>query len=98
MQEKGEGLISQAWSCRQGDPVSPIPGDESVLLCPLLCGILHYRPGTKPPTQELWCLASNGGLRLMKMSQSLTQTLATDFFTRQDQCIVTNMESRFPAM
>ncbi|GBO07816.1 hypothetical protein AVEN_69884-1 [Araneus ventricosus] len=32
---------------RPGDPVSPIPGDECVLLCPL-SGVLHYRPRTKP--------------------------------------------------
>ncbi|GBM00884.1 hypothetical protein AVEN_257388-1 [Araneus ventricosus] len=34
--------------CRPGDPISPIPGDECVLLCPSLCGVLHYRPRTKP--------------------------------------------------
>ncbi|GBN12328.1 hypothetical protein AVEN_250728-1 [Araneus ventricosus] len=34
--------------CMLDDRISPIPGDEYVLLCPLLCGVLHYRPKTKP--------------------------------------------------
>ncbi|GBL84722.1 hypothetical protein AVEN_191164-1 [Araneus ventricosus] len=34
--------------CRPGNTISPIPGDECVLLCPLLCGVLHSRPRTKP--------------------------------------------------
>ncbi|GBM03633.1 hypothetical protein AVEN_203198-1 [Araneus ventricosus] len=49
MQEKGESLRS----CRPGDPISSIPGDECVLLCALLCGILYYRPITKP--LEAYC-------------------------------------------
>ncbi|GBL95596.1 hypothetical protein AVEN_24807-1 [Araneus ventricosus] len=48
MQEKGENLMVQDLVCSSGDPISPIPGDECVLLCPLLCGVLHYRPKTKP--------------------------------------------------
>ncbi|GBM41868.1 hypothetical protein AVEN_8537-1 [Araneus ventricosus] len=47
MQEKGESLMGQDRGCKLGDPISPIPGDECVLLCPLLCGVLHYRPRTK---------------------------------------------------
>ncbi|GBO38589.1 hypothetical protein AVEN_230537-1, partial [Araneus ventricosus] len=46
--EKGESLIWQDLGCRPGDPISPISDDECVLLCPLLCGVLHYRPRTKP--------------------------------------------------
>ncbi|GBO39413.1 hypothetical protein AVEN_237348-1 [Araneus ventricosus] len=49
MEKKGESLIRQDRGCRPpGDPISPIPGDECVLLCPLLGGVLHYRPRTKP--------------------------------------------------
>ncbi|GBL78837.1 hypothetical protein AVEN_48831-1 [Araneus ventricosus] len=48
LQEKGESLMWRDRGCRQGDPVSPIPVDECVHLCPLLCGVLHYRPITKP--------------------------------------------------
>ncbi|GBM34259.1 hypothetical protein AVEN_60597-1 [Araneus ventricosus] len=33
---------------RPGDPISPIPGEECVLFCLLLDGVLHYRPRTKP--------------------------------------------------
>ncbi|GBM43610.1 hypothetical protein AVEN_210551-1 [Araneus ventricosus] len=29
------------------DPITPIPGDECVLLHPVLCGVFHYRPRTK---------------------------------------------------
>ncbi|GBN33697.1 hypothetical protein AVEN_149984-1 [Araneus ventricosus] len=48
MQKKGESLKGKDWGCRPGDPISPIPDDKCVLLCPLLCGFLHYRPRTKP--------------------------------------------------
>ncbi|GBN40463.1 hypothetical protein AVEN_60048-1 [Araneus ventricosus] len=48
MQEKFESLMGQYLGCRPGDPISPIPGDECVLLCPLLCGIFHHHPRTKP--------------------------------------------------
>ncbi|GBM12784.1 hypothetical protein AVEN_147964-1 [Araneus ventricosus] len=47
-QEKGGNLMGQDRGCRPGDPISPIPGDECALLCPLLCWVLHYRPRTKP--------------------------------------------------
>ncbi|GBL71557.1 hypothetical protein AVEN_79143-1 [Araneus ventricosus] len=39
--------------CRSGDPISPIPGNECVLLCLFLCGGLHYHPRTKP--LEAYC-------------------------------------------
>ncbi|GBM20978.1 hypothetical protein AVEN_87940-1 [Araneus ventricosus] len=48
MQEKDENLIGQDQGCRPGTPTSPIQGYECVLLCPLLCGVFHYRPRTKP--------------------------------------------------
>ncbi|GBN36978.1 hypothetical protein AVEN_159528-1 [Araneus ventricosus] len=48
MQEKGESLMGQYRDCTLSDPISPIPDDECVLLCPLLCGVLHHRPRTKP--------------------------------------------------
>ncbi|GBN56179.1 hypothetical protein AVEN_82275-1 [Araneus ventricosus] len=32
MQERGESLMGQDWGCRRGDPISPLPGDECVLL------------------------------------------------------------------
>ncbi|GBM02845.1 hypothetical protein AVEN_52024-1 [Araneus ventricosus] len=53
MQEKGESLMGQDRGCKPSDPISPILGDEYVLLCPLLCGVLHYRPRTKP--LEAYC-------------------------------------------
>ncbi|GBN34988.1 hypothetical protein AVEN_245618-1 [Araneus ventricosus] len=53
MQEKDESLREQDRVCRPTDPISPIPGDECVLLRPLLCGVLHYRPRTKP--LEAYC-------------------------------------------
>ncbi|GBM77859.1 hypothetical protein AVEN_24611-1 [Araneus ventricosus] len=48
MQGRGESLVGQDQSCRPGDPISYIPVDECVLSCPLLCGVLHYPPRTKP--------------------------------------------------
>ncbi|GBN55240.1 hypothetical protein AVEN_226443-1 [Araneus ventricosus] len=39
-------LMGQDSGCRAGDSISPIPSDECVLLCILLCGVLHYRPRT----------------------------------------------------
>ncbi|GBL86308.1 hypothetical protein AVEN_132027-1 [Araneus ventricosus] len=48
MQEKGKTLMLQPRNCRSGDTLSPIPCVECVLLCHLLCGVLHYRPRTKP--------------------------------------------------
>ncbi|GBO21294.1 hypothetical protein AVEN_173947-1, partial [Araneus ventricosus] len=48
LQEKGEIVMGQDRDCRPCDPISPIPGGECVFLCPLLCGVLHYRPRTKP--------------------------------------------------
>ncbi|GBO26585.1 hypothetical protein AVEN_81001-1 [Araneus ventricosus] len=57
MQEKDESLMGQERGCRPGDPISPIPGDECVLLCPLLCGILRYHPRTKP--LEVYCHSCN---------------------------------------
>ncbi|GBN43296.1 hypothetical protein AVEN_89365-1 [Araneus ventricosus] len=53
MQEKGESVIGQDRGCRPGDSISSILGDECVLMCPLLCGVLHYRPRTK--TLEAYC-------------------------------------------
>ncbi|GBM67124.1 hypothetical protein AVEN_194989-1 [Araneus ventricosus] len=53
MQEKSQSLMGQDRGCRVGYPISPISGDECVLLCPLLCGVLHYRPRTKP--LEAYC-------------------------------------------
>ncbi|GBM71443.1 hypothetical protein AVEN_127406-1 [Araneus ventricosus] len=53
MLEKVESLMGQDRDCRPGNPISPITGDECVLLCPLLCGVLHYRPRTKP--LEVYC-------------------------------------------
>ncbi|GBM33599.1 hypothetical protein AVEN_181843-1 [Araneus ventricosus] len=50
-EKRVKSLMGQDRDCRQGDPISPIPGDECVLLCPLLCGVLHYRPRTKPLEQ-----------------------------------------------
>ncbi|GBO00260.1 hypothetical protein AVEN_59794-1 [Araneus ventricosus] len=40
--------MGQDQGCRLGGPISPIPGDEFVLLCLLLCEVLYYRPRTKP--------------------------------------------------
>ncbi|GBN20553.1 hypothetical protein AVEN_66599-1 [Araneus ventricosus] len=40
--------MEQDRGCRPGDSISPLLGNECVLLCPLLCGILHYDPRTKP--------------------------------------------------
>ncbi|GBN96403.1 hypothetical protein AVEN_19362-1 [Araneus ventricosus] len=48
MQEEGERLMGQDRGCRPGDTISLIPGNECVLLCPLLCWVLHYCPRTKP--------------------------------------------------
>ncbi|GBM08286.1 hypothetical protein AVEN_101420-1 [Araneus ventricosus] len=48
MQKKVESLMGQDRGCWRGHPISPIPGDECILLSPLLCGVLHYRPRTKP--------------------------------------------------
>ncbi|GBO10881.1 hypothetical protein AVEN_227851-1 [Araneus ventricosus] len=53
MHEKDESLMGQDRGCRPGDRISPIPGNECVLLCLLLCGVLHYRPRTKP--LEAYC-------------------------------------------
>ncbi|GBM67972.1 hypothetical protein AVEN_22448-1 [Araneus ventricosus] len=36
---------------------STIPGDECILLCSLLCGVLNYRPRTKP--LEAYCHSCN---------------------------------------
>ncbi|GBM67017.1 hypothetical protein AVEN_135511-1 [Araneus ventricosus] len=47
MQGKGESLRVQDRSCRTGDPISPILGDECALLCALLCGVSNHRPRTK---------------------------------------------------
>ncbi|GBL91487.1 hypothetical protein AVEN_136960-1 [Araneus ventricosus] len=49
--------MGQDRSCRPGDPISPIPDNECALLCPLLCGVLHYRPRTKP--FEAYCHSCN---------------------------------------
>ncbi|GBN59969.1 hypothetical protein AVEN_103951-1 [Araneus ventricosus] len=49
---KDESLKGQDQESKPGDPISPIPGDECVLLYPSQCGILHYRPRTKP--QEVY--------------------------------------------
>ncbi|GBO41168.1 hypothetical protein AVEN_144238-1 [Araneus ventricosus] len=48
VREKGESLMEQDRGCRPSDPIFPIPGDECVLLCSLLCGILRYRSKTEP--------------------------------------------------
>ncbi|GBO16183.1 hypothetical protein AVEN_125790-1 [Araneus ventricosus] len=45
--EKGESLMVPDRGCSPDHPISPIPGDECVLLCPLLCMVLHYRPRKK---------------------------------------------------
>ncbi|GBL84309.1 hypothetical protein AVEN_118680-1 [Araneus ventricosus] len=52
MQEKGENLMGQDRHCRGVDPIYPIPGDECVLLCTFLGGVLHYNRRTNPSTQE----------------------------------------------
>ncbi|GBM25792.1 hypothetical protein AVEN_188389-1 [Araneus ventricosus] len=57
LKEKGESLMGQDRGCRPSDPISPIPGNEYVLLYPVLCGILHYRSKTKSLN------ASNSGLQ-----------------------------------
>ncbi|GBL93454.1 hypothetical protein AVEN_59660-1 [Araneus ventricosus] len=38
MQGKGASLMGQDWGCMPGDLVSPIQGDECVLLCPCCVG------------------------------------------------------------
>ncbi|GBL82221.1 hypothetical protein AVEN_252408-1 [Araneus ventricosus] len=48
IKEKGESLMRQDRGCRPGDPISLVQDDECVLLCPLLCEVLHYCPRTKP--------------------------------------------------
>ncbi|GBN41753.1 hypothetical protein AVEN_129758-1 [Araneus ventricosus] len=48
MQDKGESLMGQDRVCRPCDTISPILGDECVLMCPLMCGDLQYRPKSKP--------------------------------------------------
>ncbi|GBM14390.1 hypothetical protein AVEN_246559-1 [Araneus ventricosus] len=48
VQKKGESLMGQDWGCKPGGPISPIHGDECAPLCPLLCGVLHDRPKSKP--------------------------------------------------
>ncbi|GBN04745.1 hypothetical protein AVEN_253466-1 [Araneus ventricosus] len=48
MQKKDERMMGQDRSCRTGDSISPIQGDECVVLWPLLFGVLHYHPRTKP--------------------------------------------------
>ncbi|GBN72070.1 hypothetical protein AVEN_48435-1 [Araneus ventricosus] len=48
-QKKGESQMEQDWSCRPDDPISPIPGDECVLLCPMLCGGLALWSKNKTP-------------------------------------------------
>ncbi|GBL88966.1 hypothetical protein AVEN_255136-1 [Araneus ventricosus] len=53
MQKKSKCLMGHDRGCRQGDPISLIPGDECILLCPLLYGVLRYRPRTKP--LEAYC-------------------------------------------
>ncbi|GBL81951.1 hypothetical protein AVEN_50536-1 [Araneus ventricosus] len=40
--------MGQDWGCRPGAPISSISGDECVLLCFLLCGVLDYCPRTNP--------------------------------------------------
>ncbi|GBM77504.1 hypothetical protein AVEN_88708-1 [Araneus ventricosus] len=40
--------MGQHRGCWPGDPISPISGDECVLLCPLQCEVSHYRLRTKP--------------------------------------------------
>ncbi|GBN52683.1 hypothetical protein AVEN_176277-1, partial [Araneus ventricosus] len=41
-------MMGQGRGCRQGHPTSPIPVDKCVLLCLLLCWVLHYRLRRKP--------------------------------------------------
>ncbi|GBM00687.1 hypothetical protein AVEN_118031-1 [Araneus ventricosus] len=53
MQENSDSLMEKDLVCRPGDPIFRIPGDECVLLCPLLCGVLHCCPRTKP--LETYC-------------------------------------------
>ncbi|GBN63245.1 hypothetical protein AVEN_74480-1 [Araneus ventricosus] len=57
MQEKGESRMGKDRDCRQGDPISLIPGDECVLFCPLLCGVVHYIPRRKP--HQAYCHSSS---------------------------------------
>ncbi|GBM65371.1 hypothetical protein AVEN_98194-1 [Araneus ventricosus] len=54
MQKKGESLMGQDRDCRPGDQSLPFQV-RSVLLCPFLCGVLHYLPRTKP--LEVYCHA-----------------------------------------
>ncbi|GBN90501.1 hypothetical protein AVEN_89958-1 [Araneus ventricosus] len=43
--------------CRPCDPISPISGDECVLFCPLLCGVLQS-PRKKNPLVSMPFLQS----------------------------------------
>ncbi|GBO03132.1 hypothetical protein AVEN_260472-1 [Araneus ventricosus] len=45
--------MGQDRACSPGDPISIIPAHECVVLCPLFCGVLHYRPRTRP--LEAYC-------------------------------------------
>ncbi|GBM35500.1 hypothetical protein AVEN_257198-1 [Araneus ventricosus] len=55
--------MGQDRSCRLGDPIPPIPGDECVLLCPLLWGVCIIVQERNSSTSALWSLVTNGGLQ-----------------------------------
>ncbi|GBL88100.1 hypothetical protein AVEN_133746-1 [Araneus ventricosus] len=54
MQEKDESLMRQDRDCRRRDPISPIPGEECVLLCPCCVGSCIIVQEQSPSTQESW--------------------------------------------
>ncbi|GBM29147.1 hypothetical protein AVEN_97426-1 [Araneus ventricosus] len=51
-----------------GHSISPIPGNECVLLCPLLCWVLQYGPRTKSlDPRTSW----NGGFQFGAISEEV---------------------------
>ncbi|GBM36413.1 hypothetical protein AVEN_56862-1 [Araneus ventricosus] len=45
--------MEQDRGCKPGDPIYPSQATNGFFLCPLLCGVLHYRTRTKP--LEAYC-------------------------------------------